>query len=322
MSGRPETPILVKPSDAALRRAAELLHAGRLVAFPTETVYGLGADATNDHAVARIFAAKKRPRFNPLIVHVRARAGAERLAAFDSRADVLAEAFCPGPLTLVLRRADGCAVSMLACAGLETVALRVPAEPVAHDLLEAFGGPIAAPSANPSGTVSPTTAEHVAAGLDSDVDLILDGGPCRLGIESTIVGLAGPQALLLRPGGMPRAALEALIGPLSAPAPGASPQAPGGSRRHYAPGLPLRLNVTSLKGGEALLGFGPKILQGAAAVLNLSERGDLVEAAANLFAHMRALDRPGFSAIAVMPIPEEGLGEAINDRLRRAAAPI
>lgn len=316
-----ETPLVLQPTDAALRRAAEILRAGRLVAFPTETVYGLGADATNDHAVARIFAAKRRPRFNPLIVHIRARNSAKRLAVFDSRAEALAEAFWPGPLTLVLKRAADCPVSMLACAGLETLALRVPAEPVAHDLLEAFGGPIAAPSANASGRVSPTTAEHVTAGLGSEVELILDGGPCRIGIESTIVSLAGPQALLLRPGGMPRDAVEELIGPVSAPPPGATPQAPGGLSRHYAPGRPLRLNAASVHSDEALLAFGPAPPRGAAAMLNLSKRGDLVEAAAHLFAYLRALDRPGVSAIAVMPIPDEGLGEAINDRLRRAAAP-
>jgi len=319
MAAAPATPSVVKPTDASLRRAAELLRAGGLVAFPTETVYGLGADATNDHAVARIFAAKKRPRFNPLIVHLRARAGAERIAVFDARAEALAEAFWPGPLTLVLERAAASPVSLLACAGLGTVALRVPAEPVAHDLLEAFGGPIAAPSANPSGAVSPTTAAHVAAGLGADVDLILDGGPCRIGIESTIVGLTGPQALLLRPGGMPRGALEALIGPLSVPPRNAAPLAPGGLPRHYAPGVPLRLNVSSLHSGEALLAFGPTRLHGAVAARNLSERGDVVEAAANLFAYLHELDRPEVSAIAVMPIPEEGLGEAINDRLRRAA---
>lgn len=315
-----EAPLILKPSDAALKRAAELLREGRLVAFPTETVYGLGADATNDHAVARIFAAKRRPRFNPLIVHIHARQDADSLAVFDARADALADAFWPGPLTLVLRRAPRSPVSLLACAGLDTVALRVPAEPVARDLLAAFGGPIAAPSANPSGRISPTTAEHVAAGLGTDVDLILDGGPCRIGVESTIVGLAEKEAVLLRPGGMPREAIEAIVGPLRAPDPHAAPRAPGALRRHYAPHRPLRLNALTVHGDEALLAFGPAPPRGAQTVLNLSARGDLVEAAANLFSYLRALDRPGIRAIAVMPIPDDGLGEAINDRLRRAAA--
>jgi len=300
-----------------------VLREGGLVAFPTETVYGLGADATNGEAVARLYAAKGRPRFNPLIAHVTSAAAAFAFARFSFRAKKLAEAFWPGPLTLVLPKADGCPVSDLATAGLDSIAVRVPAHPVARDLLKAFGKPVVAPSANQSGHVSPTTAAHVRADLDGRVDLILDGGATDVGIESTIVSCLEMPALL-RPGGLPRAEIERVLGlALLEPAQPMSdeaPLAPGMLASHYAPKTPLRLNARDVKPGEALLAFGAHALV-AANTLNLSPAGDLVEAAANLFSHLRALDAAGALAIAVMPIPNEGLGEAINDRLARAAAP-
>lgn len=312
VSGRiaPATP-------ATIADAARLLRAGRLVAFPTETVYGLGADATDDRAVAAIYAAKDRPEFNPLIAHVPDLAAAEALAEFDDRARLVAGRFWPGPLTLVLkRRAEG--VSLLASAGLDTVALRVPDHPVAQAILRAAGHPVAAPSANRSGGVSPTTARHVAESLGNRVELIVDGGACPVGIESTILDLSGATPVLLRPGGVTVEALRDLLGTVELPAADpARPTAPGQLSSHYAPSLPVRLNATTAEPGEALLGFGPV----AGATLNLSAGGDLAEAAANLFAMLRGLDRPGFTGIAVTPIPEHGLGLAINDRLRRAAAP-
>lgn len=306
---------LLPATPEAVAEAAALLRAGRLVAFPTETVYGLGGDAGNDRAVAAIFAAKQRPHFNPLIAHVPDLAAAEALAVFDQRARLLATRLWPGPLTLVLPRRGG--VSLLASAGLDTVALRVPDHPVALALLRAAAVPVAAPSANRSGAVSPTRAEHVLDSLAGRVDLVLDGGPCRVGIESTILDLSTPAATLLRPGGIAREALEEMIGePVALAAADDAIKAPGQLLSHYAPGLPVRLQAQSLLPGEALLGFGP-----VPALLNLSPSGNLEEAAANLFAMLRALDRPGFSGIAVSPIPETGLGAAINDRLRRAAAP-
>lgn len=306
---------ILPATPAAIARAAELIRAGRLVAFPTETVYGLGADATDDRAVAAIFAAKRRPTFNPLIVHVADLAMAEPLAAFDDRARAVAARFWPGALTLVLPRSADSPVSLLATAGLDTLAVRVPAHPVAHALLVAARTPIAAPSANPSGRISPTEAAHVEdmPGLA----LVLDGGPCRIGIESTIIDLSAPRAAILRPGGVAREDLESVLGPLASAGNAERPTAPGQLESHYAPALPVRLNATGARPGEALLGFGP----GPAADLNLSPGGDLAEAAANLFAMLRALDRPDFAAIAVTPIPDHGLGAAINDRLRRAAAP-
>ncbi|HUZ73623.1 MAG TPA: L-threonylcarbamoyladenylate synthase [Stellaceae bacterium] len=309
------------PAPPSIDEAASLLRAGALVAFPTETVYGLGGDATNDRAVAAIFAAKERPRFNPLIIHVAAAEDAFALARFDARAELLARRFWPGPLTLVLPRAAGCAVSLLASAGLDTLALRMPAHALACALIRRAGRPIAAPSANRSGRVSPTTAEAVAAELDGRIAAILDGGPCRVGIESTILDLSGVRPCLLRPGGVTREALEAAVGPVALPALDAKPRAPGMLARHYAPQLKLRLAARAVAPGEALLAFGSDPPPGAAHTLSLSASGDLVEAAANLFSAMRALDRPEFTAIAVMPIPERGLGVAINDRLRRAAAP-
>jgi L-threonylcarbamoyladenylate synthase len=308
---------------AALAEAARLIREGRLVGFPTETVYGLGADAGNDAAVAALFAAKGRPRFNPLIVHVAEPTSARRLALFSPLAEKLAERFWPGPLTLVLRRRPEAPLSLLATAGLDTVGLRIPAHPVALDLIARAGRPIAAPSANPSGRVSPTTAAHVVEGLGDKVAMVLDGGPCRVGLESTVLDLTGPDAALLRPGGVTREALEALAGPLAPTADDdAHPRSPGQLASHYAPRRPLRLMaVAALEPDEALLAFGPHPPAGFKAVINLSPGGDLVEAAANLFAALRALDRPEHGAIAVMPIPESGLGQAINDRLRRAAAP-
>jgi L-threonylcarbamoyladenylate synthase len=313
---------IVPASPEAINRAAKLLRDAQLVAFPTETVYGLGADATDEHAVARIFAAKGRPRFNPLIVHVPDLAAAEAITAFSTAARKVVQRFWPGPLTLVLQRREDSGISLLACAGLDTVAVRVPAHPVAQALLRAADRPLAAPSANRSGHVSPTTAEHVATELGRRVPLILDGGPCEVGLESTVLDLSGPHPVLLRPGGVTREELEALLGPIGAPAPDpAAPRSPGQLASHYAPRLPLRTEATEARHNEALLAFGPATPPGFAEVLCLSKTGDLAEAAANLFAMLRQLDRPEFAGIAVMPIPERGLGLAINDRLRRAAAP-
>jgi L-threonylcarbamoyladenylate synthase len=307
---------------AAIARAAELLRTGQLVAFPTETVYGLGGDATSEAAVAAIFAAKGRPRFNPLIVHVPGIGEAAALAAFDERARTAAARFWPGPLTLVLPRKKGSGLSLLASAGLDTVAVRAPDHPVAQALLRAAARPIAAPSANRSGRVSPTAAEHVSEELGDRVGLILDGGPTAIGLESTVLDLTGPTAALLRPGGVTLEALERVLGPIDVPVDDTgAPRSPGRLPSHYAPERPLRLDATRARAGEALLGFGLAAAPpGFAEVLWLSRTGDLAEAAANLFAMLRRLDRPEVAAIAVMPIPEEGLGRAINDRLRRAAA--
>jgi L-threonylcarbamoyladenylate synthase len=305
---------------ADIIRAAAVLRAGRLVAFPTETVYGLGGDATDDHAVAGIFAAKARPRFNPLIIHVRDLAEAERLAVFNSAAHRAAAQFWPGPLTLVLSRQPSAGLSLLASAGLDTVAIRVPAHPVAQALLREAGRPIAAPSANRSGRVSPTQAAHVAEDLGEDVALILDGGPTPVGLESTVLDLSGEAPALLRPGAVTLEALTKLLGPITHPG-SAMPKSPGMLTSHYAPQLPVRVAATDARPGEALLAFGPDAPPGFAKVLWLSRSGDLTKAAANLFAMLRRLDSPCFTGIAVMPIPEHGLGRAINDRLRRAAAP-
>lgn len=302
--------------------AARLLRQGALVAFPTETVYGLGGDATNDRAVAAIFEAKGRPRFNPLITHVADLAVARRLAAFDARAERVAARFWPGPLSLVLPRAPRSPISLLASAGLDTLAIRVPAHPLAQALLRAADRPLAAPSANRSGRVSATTGTHVQDELGGIIAAILDGGPCQVGIESTVLDLSAAAPALLRPGGVPLEALETVLGPLlQAVEAGATPRSPGMLSSHYAPSLPLRLNASEARPGEALLAFGPAAPPGFAETRSLSPAGDLAEAAANLFALLRALDRPAFTGIAVMPIPERGLGLAINDRLRRAAAP-
>jgi len=298
-----------------------LLREGRLVAFPTETVYGLGGDATDERAVAAIFAAKGRPRFNPLIVHVPGLAEAESLAVFDARSRDAAARFWPGPLSLVLRRRGDSGLAWLASAGLDTVAVRAPAHPVARALLRAAGRPLAAPSANRSGRISPTEAAHVAAELGDEVALILDGGAAPVGIESTVLDLSGAGPVLLRPGAVTLEQLEEVFGPLVLPA-GGRVTSPGMLASHYAPGPPVRLDATEARPGEALLAFGPDMPPpGFAEVLWLSRAGDLEEAAANLFAMLRRLDRPDYAGIAVMPIPERGLGRAINDRLRRAAAP-
>jgi L-threonylcarbamoyladenylate synthase len=318
---------ILPASEAAVAAAARVLAEGGLVAFPTETVYGLGADATNPAAIARLYQAKGRPAFNPLIAHVGDIAAARKIARFDAAATALAEAFWPGPLTLVLPKTHACAVADLATAGLDTVAIRIPAHPVARDILRTFGGPVVAPSANLSGHVSPTTAAHVQSDLAGRIDLIVDGGPVAVGVESTIVGCFD-QPMLLRPGGLPRAEIERVLGralvqpPADAESDSGQPLAPGMLASHYAPRAKVRLNAVTLEAGEALLAFGLGAISGidaAAAVMNLSERGDLGEAAANLFGHLRALDGKGVHAIAVMPVPDEGLGEAINDRLRRAA---
>ena len=315
-------PNIVSATPENIERAAALLLAGELVAFPTETVYGLGADATNDRAVARIYAAKGRPRFNPLIVHVGRTDQAERLGVFDERSRKAARHFWPGPLTLVLPRRAASGISLLAGAGLETIALRAPAHPVAQALLHAGGRPLAAPSANRSGQVSPTRAMHVSADLGGELALILDGGACGLGIESTVLDLTGDVPALLRPGGITVEQLREFFPHIAVPAAGeAAPRSPGRLPSHYAPRLPVRPGAIDAQPGEALLAFGPTPPPGFAEVLFLSKAGDLGEAAANLFAMLRRLDRPEFSGIAVMPIPEEGLGRAINDRLRRAAAP-
>jgi L-threonylcarbamoyladenylate synthase len=318
----------VIPATGAADTAARCLEGGGLVAFPTETVYGLGADATNARAVAGLYEAKGRPAFNPLIAHVSDLAAARRIARFDNRSLRLAEAFWPGPLTLVLPKASGSPVSDLATAGLETIAVRVPAHPVAQEILRAFGKPVVAPSANISGHVSPTTAAHVLGDLDGRIDLIVDGGPVSVGVESTIVGCFDIP-MLLRPGGLPRDDIERVLGeklsrpPEEAGTDESHPLAPGMLASHYAPRKAMRLNVRDVKADEALLAFGPRAIPGAgeASVMNLSEAGDLVEAAANLFGYLRELDAGGSRAIAVMTIPDEGLGEAINDRLRRAAVP-
>ena len=311
------TTLSLSPDSAGLGRAADLLRQGQLVAFPTETVYGLGGDARSDLAVARIFDAKGRPLFNPLIVHVPDVAAAREFAVFDDRAEAAAAAFWPGPLTLVLPIRVNAGLSDLVTADLPSVAIRMPAHPVAQALLRQFGGPLAAPSANPSGRVSPTRAEHVLAGLSGRIAAVVDGGPCAVGVESTILGLVGaPQ--LLRPGGVPAEALEALLGQ-ALPVGGNSemPNAPGQLALHYAPDAPLRLNALTPGPGEVMLGFGS-----VPGDLTLSATGDLLEAAAQLFHLLRTADALAQGrGIAVAPIPQTGLGRAINDRLARAASP-
>jgi L-threonylcarbamoyladenylate synthase len=318
---------ILPASLTAVAAAARCLAGGGLVAFPTETVYGLGADATNSAAIARLYQAKGRPAFNPLIAHVSDIETARKIAAFDTAAIALAGAFWPGPLTLVLPKAKDCPVADLATAGLETVAIRVPAHPLAREILRAFGGAVAAPSANLSGHVSPTTAAHVQGDLAGRVNLIIDGGPVEVGVESTIVGCFD-DPVLLRPGGLPRDAIERLLGrPLKQPpenpdGDAGPPVAPGMLASHYAPRTRVRINAERIEPGEALLAFGPDTMPGveaATVMMNLSARGDLDEAAANLFGYLRALDSKGARAIAVMKVPHHGLGEAINDRLRRAA---
>ncbi|HEX2134282.1 MAG TPA: L-threonylcarbamoyladenylate synthase [Microvirga sp.] len=313
------------PADAAgLDEAAAIVRAGGLVAFPTETVYGLGADATRAEAVVGIYAAKERPRFNPLIAHVASFAAAETQGRFDATARRLAEAFWPGPLTLVVPAAPACAVSDLARAGLDSVGLRVPAHALARELLLRVGRPVAAPSANLSGRVSPTDAAHVLADLDGRIDAVVDGGPAAVGVESTIVACLDGLPRLLRPGGVPREAIEQVLGHgIALGSDGQAPLAPGMLASHYAPRARVRLVAESVRPGEAALLFAgarPAGLEGAAMALDLSASGDLAEAAARLFSYLRRLDAAGAASIAVTPIPEHGLGEAINDRLRRAAA--
>lgn len=307
--------------ESLVDNALTLWREGGVVAIPTETVYGLGADACNGEAVARIYQVKSRPQFNPLIVHVTDAGMAQRYAVWNKAAEQLAAAFWPGPLTLVLRRSPGCAISELVSAGGETLALRAPAHAVAQQLLRAFDGGIAAPSANRSGRVSPTTAQHVYAELGDSIPLIIDGGACDVGLESTVVDVSGAAPVLLRPGRVTHAELEAVLGQRVARA-GAHGAilSPGQLESHYAPSIPVRLNVDAVAPGEALLAFGDVAVPGTAcATLNLSPSGDLVEAASRLFGYLRALDVPPHSGIAVMPVPMEGIGEAINDRLKRAA---
>ncbi len=312
---------ILQPDADAYSAAAALLQSGEVVAFPTETVYGLGADATNDRAAARIFEVKGRPSFNPLIVHFESLEAAAREIETNPWAEALAEAFWPGPLTLVLPRRPDSRISLLCSAGLPTLAVRVPRHEIGQRLLQAAQRPLAAPSANASGRISPTSAAHVAASLGNRVPMILDGGDCEVGLESTVVDLSGDQPVILRPGGITRAQLEAVLGPVGEAAEDSGIKSPGMMTSHYAPSLPIRLAASSVNGEEALLAFGSAPLKGAAVTANLSESGDLGEAAANLFALLHELDREGLKSIAVMPVPEEGLGVAINDRLRRAAAP-
>lgn len=324
--------LILLPSDENLQAAAARLQAGGLVAFPTETVYGLGADATNDKAVAGIFEAKGRPTFNPVIVHVNDRAAAEQLVVFSTRAKLLAEIFWPGPLTLILPRRDDCPVSLLCSAGLPTLAVRCPAHPVARQLIQKLGKPIAAPSANASGTLSPTTPQHVSESLGDKAGMILAGGKSTVGLESTVVDMSGDLPVLLRPGAVTLDDLDMHIGEVlvELEAVGDNPKSPGQLLKHYAPNTPLRLNAVDVKKGEALLGFGPLRFMGVEGGghakdlpqnqrMSLSDTGDLHEAAANLFSMLHALDAGGFARIAVMNIPDTGLGLAINDRLRRAA---
>lgn len=316
---------LLQGDEAGLNEAAAILRAGGLVAFPTETVYGIGADATDASAVAGIYAAKQRPQFNPLIAHVADLAAAKRQGHFDRVALALAEAFWPGPLTLVVPIAATCTVSDLARAGLDSIGLRIPSHPVARALLSKVGRPVSAPSANRSGRISPTSARHVLEDLDGRIDAIIDGGPTQVGVESTIVACLEGAPRLLRPGGIPREAIEAIVGPLTvADEPDDdAPIAPGMLTSHYAPRAKVRLNADQVRAGEGVLLFGANPVAGAdraAITLNLSKNGDLTEAAANLFAHLRRVDASGVETIAVAPVPEHGLGEAINDRLRRAAA--
>ncbi len=312
---------IARADAAAIAEAAAILRAGGLVGIPTETVYGLAGLATSDAAVARIYAVKGRPTFNPLIAHFDSFAAAAREARLDATAERLAEAFWPGPLTLVAPVVRDCRISLLARAGLDTLALRVPGLAVARALIAATGAPLAAPSANRSGAVSPTRAEHVAADLGDRIALILDAGPCVWGVESTVVACLAEGPRLLRPGAISREEIEAALGgPIAEAAPGQAPAAPGALASHYAPNALLRLDAAEAPEGAAVLDFAGRI-GGQGLRLDLSPAGDLAEAAANLFTYLRALDAARPALIVVAPIPEHGLGAAINDRLRRAAAP-
>jgi L-threonylcarbamoyladenylate synthase len=316
--------VLIEPANEdTLTSAANTLRDGGLVAFPTETVYGLGADARDNDAVARVFAAKDRPSFNPLIVHVADLAAAETLGGFNDLARSLAERFWPGPLSLILPRLPDSGLSLLVSAGLDTVALRAPAHPLAQDLLARFGDPIAAPSANRAGEVSPTTAAHVAESLGDAPDLILNGGECTVGLESTVIDLCGARPAILRHGAVTRDQLEQILGPIedaSVADAGQKPRSPGQIAKHYAPSISLRIDATDIRPNEAFVAFGEPPKGDAAIVRNLSPSGDVVEAAARLFATLRELDRPEYVGIAVASVPETGIGRAVNDRLRRAAA--
>ena len=314
--------MIMAPTPQGIAEACRLLRDGHVVGMPTETVYGLAGDAYQDKAVARIFEVKNRPTFNPLIIHVASAQDAASLVEMSIEAQALMEVFWPGPLTLVLNRAKDCPVSLLASGGLDTLAIRCPAHPVAGRLIQEYGRPLAAPSANRSMGISPTSADDVAVSLGDLVPLILDGGACEVGLESTILDLSGDVPVLLRPGGVLIEALEAIVGPIYRVKKESSlqlpPKAPGMMHRHYAPHRPLRLNAMDYRAKEALLGFGE--VGSLTVTLNLSTTGNLTEAAANLFRMMRQLDTDPYTGIAVMPIPSEGLGMAINDRLQRAAA--
>lgn len=309
--------------DEGVRHAASLLRSGELVAIPTETVYGLGANARNDNAVAAIFAAKKRPQFNPLIVHVPDFDTAEQFVIFSEPAKQIAQAFWPGAITLVLPKLNNSGLSDLVSAGLDTVAIRVPAHPVARAILKEFNGPVAAPSANPSGKISPTSAQHVLSGLNGHIAAVVDGGQCDVGLESTIIGFNNDTPVMLRPGGIPQEAIEKLTGHAIDVSTNGKITAPGQIASHYAPNALIRLNAEVPNNDEAWLGFGQSINHPVS--LNLSPSGNLVEAATNLFAYLRELDdeasKANLQKIAAAPIPMKGLGNAINDRLRRAAAP-
>ncbi len=326
-------PAVKSANEKTIAEAAQLLRAGKLVAFPTETVYGLGANALDGAAVARIFAAKGRPQFNPLIVHVADMAAVEELVELNDMARVVAQNFWPAPLTMILPRRKDCAVNELCSAGLPTLAVRIPAHKVAQALLNAAGVPIAAPSANTSGQISPTTPLHVIESLGDKVDMILAGGACEVGLESTVLDLSGDTPVVLRPGGITAEQIAQILDcdvPYDLGDHGA-PKSPGQLLKHYAPSVPVRLKAIDVEKGEALLSFGSDKFMGIrgggaakdlpdTAHFNLSESGDLYEAAANLFAMLHALDRPEHKSIAVMNIPDTGLGIAINDRLRRAAS--
>jgi L-threonylcarbamoyladenylate synthase len=310
---------LYQPDKAGLKKAAAEIRSGNLVAFPTETVYGLGANALDENAVARIYAAKGRPSFNPLIIHVPSLEVAEKYVSFDEISQKLANSFWPGALTLVLPRKLDCQISKLASAGLDTLAIRVPGHRLALDFLAACDRPLAGPSANPSGSISPTTAEHVKNGLGKEIAGILDGGACPVGVESTVVGFTDDETILLRPGGVTKEALEVVVGKIARHEDGGPISSPGMLLSHYAPSCPVRLNATDKRPDEAFIGFGRD--QDKLADVNLSESGDLTEATAKLFAALHFFDEMQVKKIAVGPIPEIGLGVAINDRLRRAAAP-
>lgn len=313
---------MAEPNQTQILQAAKALKNGELIAFATETVYGLGADATNADAVARIFSAKGRPRFNPLIIHVPDLAHASAFGRFSALATKLADHFWPGPLTLVVPLAKDCGIADLVTAGLDTIAIRVPGHPVAQKLLKEIARPLAAPSANRSGHVSPTSADHVREDFGDAITMVLDGGPTQLGLESTVVSVVGPEPKLLRPGAVTRETLEAVLRQsLATSIPIAdAPRSPGQLTSHYAPRARVRLNVATLRPGEALLAFGPNVPETTGPCFNLSPSGDVGEAAINFFRALRLLDRAGTKSIAVMPIPATGLGEAINDRLTRAAA--